>query len=445
MLEQTNTQEAPPDKGDSADRPEKYVVVRYGRMGHVGMFCHHLESVPEAGTMLVVRSERGTELGRTLVNVGDEPGRGFIPQESLDEYLRANGPDYPFHQGGQVLRLANPQDLNDQQHLDRSAGEEAAYCRGQIAQLHLEMKLVDVEHLLGGERIVFCFTAAQRVDFRELVKRMATQYHTRIEMRQVGARDEARLAADYERCGRHCCCRQFLKFLKPITMRMARMQKATLDPTKISGRCGRLMCCLRFEDATYEELANALPKKNTWIRTADDLVGKVTDMQLLTQLVELKLPDGQRRVVPNEDIAERDVAEPAAQPSPQPRPKQASAGPRPAPTRKQDRLAMDQLDQKLEALTPKHQPGPAPKEAAASEKPAQAATPGKEQQRRRPKKKHPQALSVSPSLPSQSARPTAATGQGRPKPPSGPKPKKKRRRRRKRRPQGGQSPNKPQQ
>jgi len=108
------------------------------------------------------------------------------------------------------------------------------------------MKIVAAEHLLGGERIIFYFTSETRVDFRELVRALAQEYHTRIEMRQVGARDEAKLIADYERCGRLCCCAAYMKDLKPVSMRMAKQQKATLDPTKISGRCGRLMGCRRY-------------------------------------------------------------------------------------------------------------------------------------------------------------------------------------------------------
>ena len=207
-------------------------------------------------------------------------------------YLRANGEDYPFSRRGRVLRVANAQDLNDQQHLDRSAGEVVAYCREQIKQVGLDMKLIEVEHLLGGERIVFFFTAEHRVDFRELVRHLAGRYHTRIEMRQLGARDEARLIADYERCGRRCCCQEYLKFLKPVSMKMAKMQKATLDPTKISGRCGRLMCCLRYEDSTYDELRKRLPRKGTWVRAADGTVGRVIEGQALTQLVRVALADG---------------------------------------------------------------------------------------------------------------------------------------------------------
>jgi len=288
---------------------ESLVIVRYGLMRHIGQFTHNLESPPIPGTKVVIRTERGVELGEVIIPLLEEPVRMAISPTRLEQFLESNGPGYPFTRQGKVLRIANPQDLIDQKHLESSAREEQTYCRQQIRELGLEMKLICVEHLLGGERIVFYFTSEQRVDFRELVRRLASQYRTRIEMRQVGARDEARLVGDYERCGLRCCCQQFLKDLKPVSMRMAKIQKATLDPTKISGRCGRLMCCLRYEDETYAELKSKLPGKNTWVRTAE-LVGKVTETQILTQLVKLSLPDGSVVVVPNEDIVQRDIQPP---------------------------------------------------------------------------------------------------------------------------------------
>jgi len=282
------------------------VVVRYGLMRRTGQFAHNLDFDPGPGTKVVVRTERGVELGEVIASVCRKTCYGCVTSDTLSEYLGANGPGFPFRRDGKVLRLANPQDVIDHRHLESSAREEAVFCREQIRQLGLNMKLVTVEHLLGGERIIFYFSAVSRVDFRELVRRLAAQYRTRIEMRQVGARDEARLVADLERCGRRCCCQQFIKDLKPISMRMAKTQKATLDPSKISGRCGRLMCCLRFEDTAYEELRRKLPKKNIWVRT-EEVVGRVIDTQILTQLVRLECADHTEVVVANESIIERDV------------------------------------------------------------------------------------------------------------------------------------------
>ena len=143
--------------------------------------------------------------------------------------------------------------LRDLHEKDYSAGTRL------IAQHKLPMQLVDVEHLFGGERIVFYFLAENRVDFRELVKSMAREFHTRIELRQIGVRDEAKLLADYGDCGKPVCCNTHMAVMPPVSMRMAKLQKSTLDPSKISGRCGRLKCCLRFEQDVYEEFQRELP------------------------------------------------------------------------------------------------------------------------------------------------------------------------------------------
>jgi len=320
--------EAPPPKPartppaqQAQENKQPTVVVRYGMMGTVGQFRHNLKAPPAPGMKVVVRTDRGVELGEIVTDVCEGPAGCCVAPQRLAEFLAACGSDYPFRRDGKVLRQANHQDIVDQRHLAGSAREEATFCRQQVEKLKLKMKLVAVEHLLGGERIVFYFSAESRVDFRELVRHLAAQYRTRIEMRQVGARDEARLVGDYERCGRQCCCRVFLKYLKPVSMRMAKMQKATLDPSKISGRCGRLMCCLRFEDTGYEELRAKLPHKNTWVRTSE-VIGRVVDTQILTQLVRLETPEGTRVVVANEEIVERDV-------KPPPAPSAVPAGPPP--------------------------------------------------------------------------------------------------------------------
>ena len=311
--------QTPAPESDQAQKERRpSIVARYGLMKQIGEFRHNLKELPAVGTTVVVRTERGVERGTVVVNVCDTEAFGCIKRQALDDFLKACGKDYPFRRQGKVLRLANHQDVVDYRHLSSSGCEEAAFCREQMRELELSMRLVTVEHLLGGGRIIFYFAAESRVDFRELVRGLASQYHTRIEMRQVGARDEARLVADYERCGQRCCCQRFLQYLKPVSMRMAKTQKATLDPSKISGRCGRLMCCLRFEDAGYETLRKNLPRRNTWVRTAE-LVGRVVDTQILTQLVRVALLDKSTRMVSVEEILERDVEAPTASPSPPPR------------------------------------------------------------------------------------------------------------------------------
>src|SRR5690606_27153168 len=175
-----------------------------------------------------------------------------------------------------------------------------------IANHNLPLKLVEVEPILGMETLTLYYMSEDRIDFRELVRELASEFKTRIEMRQVGARDEARLVADYEKCGQHCCCKNFLKVLKPISMRSAKLQKATLDPLKISGRCGRLMCCLRYEDQTYKELKANLPNRKKRVGTVEG-PGIVVDSKVLVQLVLVKLEhDGKEIAVPVEELMDPD-------------------------------------------------------------------------------------------------------------------------------------------
>jgi hypothetical protein len=179
------------------------------------------------------------------------------------------------------------------------------------------MKIVEVEPVLGGEHVTVHYLSEERVDFRELVPALARRFGARVEMHQIGARDEARLTADYEKCGQHCCCKNFLKVLKPVSMRSAKTQKASLDPLKISGRCGRLMCCLRYEDETYEELKKRLPHRKTRVGTSEG-PGTVIDGKILVQLVLVRLDhNGQDIAVPVEELLPPDACpQPAAQPDP---------------------------------------------------------------------------------------------------------------------------------
>jgi cell fate regulator YaaT (PSP1 superfamily) len=358
-----------PRPGTSRRRPGKAprgpsIVARYGLMGHLGEFRHNLQPPPGRGTNVVARTERGVELAEVVTIVAQEPADGCITPERLEEHIKSNGPDYPFRRDGKLLRLANPQDLIDQRHLNSSATDERIFCAQGIKDLKLAMKLVAAEHLLGGERIIFYFLSEHRVDFRALVQQLAEQYHTRIEMRQVGARDEARLVGDYERCGQECCCKQFLKGLQPVSMRMAKTQKATLDPSKISGRCGRLMCCLRYEDQCYRDLKKCLPHKNIWVKTCDQ-IGRVTGTQILTQLVQVQLPNGSRGVFANEDIVERNVDAPPPPTPIAPRTTRGNRGNKPqgpAAGRPQTKpKAAKQTRQ------PKPPPAPAPAPPAAAE------------------------------------------------------------------------------
>ena len=197
-----------------------------------------------------------------------------------------------------MVRLATVDDLNEARHIEDSARREGEFFKELAQKNGLVMKLVEVEHLFGGDRIIFYFMSESRIDFRRLVRELGKEFNTRVELRQVGSRDEARLLGDYDTCGRELCCKNFLKVLQPVSMRMAKLQGTTLDPSKISGRCGRLKCCLRYEDVGYRELAKRLPKVDTLVLTEWG-PGRVVDVMVLTQLVKVVLKESERTVAIN--------------------------------------------------------------------------------------------------------------------------------------------------
>ena len=163
-------------------------------------------------------------------------------------------------------------------------------------------RLAAVEHLFGGEKVIFYFLAESRVDFRALVRELAREYRTRIEMKQIGARDEAKLLGDYEHCGRELCCRGFIRALEPVTIKMAKSQKATLDPAKISGACGRLMCCLRFENPIYQQLKRQLPRKGKRVKTPKG-EGEVLNYDIIAQTVLVEESSGEKVTYKVEELS----------------------------------------------------------------------------------------------------------------------------------------------
>lgn len=288
-------------------------AVRYGYLKHIGEFSYKPGMKFTCGGSVVIHTDRGIEIGMqvSLTCTGCSKS---VTREQMRTYAQNSGEGYLQLKCGKILREASTADLHEERHIRAQIKEKLDRCVQLIRQYDLPMKLVDCEHVFGGERIIFYFMADNRVDFRQLVKELAQEYHTRIEMRQVGARDEARLVADYETCGQECCCKTFLKTLKPISMRMAKLQKATLDPSKVSGRCGRLKCCLRYEHETYEELERKLPKIGQAVRTPHGS-GMVVDRQILTQLVQIELDDLKRIYVVAEDILP--LADPIEEKAPQ--------------------------------------------------------------------------------------------------------------------------------
>ncbi|HSV98667.1 MAG TPA: regulatory iron-sulfur-containing complex subunit RicT [Sedimentisphaerales bacterium] len=292
--------EETPSKPKTAKR--KFLLIRYGRMNNLGLFEHNESEIPRTLTRVVVKTDKGLELGHLVGQLDHyKDGRFRLSEEQIASYYTTSEIQFNTEPVGKVVRLATPDDISEEQHLKAITAEEIESCERLADELGLRMKIIDAEHIFGGERIVFYFMAEGRVDFRELVRKLAQEYQTRIEMRQIGSRDEAKLLGDVESCGRECCCLQFLQLLKPVNMRMAKMQKATLDPSKISGYCGRLKCCLRYEDQTYTELKQSLPKKGVLVQTEKG-EGKVLDGQILTQMVIVEFPNGERAPFPVDAI-----------------------------------------------------------------------------------------------------------------------------------------------
>ncbi|MFK7758599.1 MAG: stage 0 sporulation family protein, partial [Phycisphaerales bacterium] len=279
------------------------IVVRFGYSMMVGEFPYNGEVKPGCGSKIVVRTQRGTELGEMLTSTCRNSGcsKSVSRKEMLEYIENSGGRKYPFYEQGKVIRVAEKADLDEQAKLEQSKNAMRAIARGKIKSYGLDMRLVEVEPILGGERVIVYFNSEERIDFRDLVKDLQVDFKTRVELVQVGARDEARIVADYERCGQYCCCKNFLKVLKPVSMKSAKIQKATLDPLKISGRCGRLMCCLRYEDETYDQLRKNLPHRKSRVGTPDG-DGMVIDSQILTQLSKILLDDGTIVAVPIEEL-----------------------------------------------------------------------------------------------------------------------------------------------
>lgn len=263
--------------------PNTYII-RYGAMRFLGEFQGLRDQFHPRDQKVVVRSDRGQELGEVLCPATDRTA------QFLENPMR-----------GEVIRVASPEDLEAASRLAAKQLDGLTVCREMIARRRLQMDLVDVEAILGGERLVFYYLAEKRVDFRELVKDLARAFQTRIEMRQIGVRDEAKLLADYGDCGKPVCCNTHLSRMPPVSMRMAKVQKTTLDPSKISGRCGRLKCCLRYEFDTYQALERDLPAVGSKVVTSRGQ-GRVLAQEILSQKLVVEFEDRRRIVVAADEV-----------------------------------------------------------------------------------------------------------------------------------------------
>ncbi len=250
----------------------------------------------KTGDSVVVETSKGLELGECVHGNHNVPACRVVPP------LRP------------VVRIATADDLRVSEINKAREKEAMEICRQKIAEHKLDMKLADVECSFEGNKILFFFTSDGRVDFRELVKDLAGIFRTRIELRQIGVRDEAKMLGGLGCCGRPFCCSQFLDDFQPVSTKMAKVQSMSLNPAKISGSCGRLMCCLRYEQEAYEDLVKKVPKNGAFVQT-DDGYGTVTQVNLLRQQVKVKL-DGEGEPVIRSYDAEEIAAVPRGRPKP---------------------------------------------------------------------------------------------------------------------------------
>ncbi len=241
---------------------------------------------PQVGDKVVVQTARGVECGEVVAACRD------IPDAKLTAPLKP------------VLRPASAEDIRKAEENRKKERRAMATCQKKIAEHNLEMKLVDAEYTDDNSKILFYFTADGRVDFRELVKDLAGVFRMRIELRQIGVRDEAKILGGIGICGRPFCCAQFLPDFQPVSIKMAKEQGLSLNPTKISGSCGRLMCCLKYEQNTYEELLKLTPRLGSLVNTAEGK-GVVTEANTLSGLLKVRLdkaPDSPPMTVSRDDV-----------------------------------------------------------------------------------------------------------------------------------------------
>lgn len=245
------------------------VSVRF-RSGCKTYFFDPRELTVEAGQDIIVETAQGPEFAQC------SQGNHEVPDQQVVQPLRA------------VLRIATDNDRHTAAYNRGREKEAFEICQKKIAQHKLEMKLVRVECSFDGSKILFFFTADGRVDFRELVKDLAGVFRARIELRQIGVRDEAKMLGGLGICGRPFCCAQFMDEFLPVSIKMAKTQNLSLNPTKISGTCGRLMCCLKYEQDAYEDLLRITPKVGAIVQTGEGR-GKVTEVNLLTGELKVHL------------------------------------------------------------------------------------------------------------------------------------------------------------
>ena len=246
----------------------KVIGVRFRNAGKIYYFAPGKYEI-KSGQHVIVETARGIEYGYVVLGTREvEDGKVVQPLKS-------------------VIRMATKEDEDVEEANKKKEKDAFKVCLEKIRKHNLEMKLIDVEYTFDNNKILFYFTADGRIDFRELVKDLAAVFKTRIELRQVGVRDETKIVGGIGICGRPLCCHSYLSEFIPVSIKMAKEQNLSLNPTKISGVCGRLMCCLKYEEDTYEELNGRLPNIGDYVTTDDGLKGEVHSVSILRQLVKV--------------------------------------------------------------------------------------------------------------------------------------------------------------
>ncbi len=231
------------------------------------------------GDHVIVETARGIEFGTVMTGITE------VEDEKVVQPLKP------------VIRIANERDIEQEANNKIKEKEAFRVCLEKIRKHELEMKLIDAEYTFDNNKVLFYFTADGRIDFRELVKDLAGVFKTRIELRQIGVRDETKIVGGIGICGRPLCCHSYLADFIPVSIKMAKEQNLSLNPTKISGVCGRLMCCLKNEEETYEELNRRLPGVGDYVTTEDGLKGEVQSVNVLRQLVKVVVEDGDEKEI----------------------------------------------------------------------------------------------------------------------------------------------------
>ena len=254
----------------------KVIGVRFRTAGKI-YFFDPVEFEIKRGDHVIVETARGVEYG-TVVSDPRE-----VEEDQVIQPLKP------------VLRIATEADERQAEKNIEKEKEAFRICLEKIQKHELDMKLVEAEYTFDNNKLLFYFTADGRIDFRELVKDLAAVFRTRIELRQIGVRDETKIMGGYGICGRQLCCHTFLPEFAPVSIKMAKEQNLSLNPTKISGVCGRLMCCLKNEEETYEYLNSKLPGVGDFVTTDDGLKGEVTSVNVLRQLVKVTVEVGDEK------------------------------------------------------------------------------------------------------------------------------------------------------